>query len=304
MALSFDLKTDSAISFEEFTAFASDTILINEPDSVLECTEKFQQLSNNNEFLPSYVNAQLEQYLNFQTNNLYTSQTLIVHSTPKYIIRANAWPVVGKQEIKSARTIDKQQQDLFFFLKAHDHNFSFLTVGYLGGGYTTEIWEYNNDSVVGFTGEKVELKYLETTKLPKGKAMYYKASKDIHIQYPPDDYSISLNLIPNAAKLVLEKEQYYFDVETQTISGITPTSGSGRHLLFDLAQMFSNDVTVELIDKIAEVHTVPYMRVKAYESLAALSGDANRIWEKALNDKHYMVSERDKLSLKNNDFGK
>ena len=45
----------------------------------------------------------------------------------------------------------------FFYHVPHDHNFSFLTVGYLGPGYWSEYYEYDYGEVVGMPGEKVDL---------------------------------------------------------------------------------------------------------------------------------------------------
>ncbi|MFD2785491.1 hypothetical protein [Hymenobacter rubripertinctus] len=296
MALTFELQTSDAISFNDFINHASEVVKRNMPETVLDCTEQLQKLSNNKYFLINFLNTELKEYLNFQTANVYSAQTLLLHQTPHYYIRANAWPVMESKEVSVAKNIAKHQNELSIYQRAHDHNFSFLTVGYFGGGYTTEIWEYDNDEVIGFIGEIINLNYLETTKLPKGKSMFYRASKDIHIQNPSDDYSISINVIPISDKDV-EKEQYYFDVDTQMISGIVPTVGSGRHMLFDLAKKFHDQKTLDLVTSISENHEIPYMRLKAFDSLSTMTGESEHMWQRASRDNHPIVHRHANLVL-------
>lgn len=296
MAYSFLPTASPSITLAEFVDYADRTIRGAEAESVLDCVGPLQQLASNQNFLSELLNQKLSNFLAFQKLNSYSAQTLILHATPEYYIRVNAWPVVKQAAIKTARAMDKQGQDLFFFLRAHDHNFSFLTVGYLGAGYTTEIWEYDYNSVIGYTGEKVDLRYLETTTLPEGKAMYYTASRDIHIQHPPEEYSISINVIPSSNQS-LEREQFYFDMEKREISGIVPTGGSGRHLLFELCEQCADARTIGLLTDLAKAHELPQMRVRAYASLAGLSAEPDYIWQQALQDTHASVRGRARLVL-------
>ena len=106
-------------------------------------------------------------------------------------------------------------QDQFSYNIAHDHNFSFLTVGYLGPGYETDIYEYDYDSVEGYVGEKVEMQFLEKVRFAAGMAMYYRASRDLHIQHPPSEMTIPLNLLIQPPEVRL-REQYEFDLNTRS----------------------------------------------------------------------------------------
>src|SRR3546814_8782480 len=85
--------------------------------------------------------------------------------------------------------------DPFFYGKAHDHNFSFLTVGYMGPGYWSEYYEYDYANVAGYVGEKVNLRYIEKSKLDEGKVMLYRIHRDVHLQLPADEMSVSLNIM-------------------------------------------------------------------------------------------------------------
>lgn len=293
MALSFDLKTTEEISFEEFIEISTKTIKKEDVSSLVDCVEPLQKLSNNRTFLSEYVNNELNNYIEFQNNNGYSAQTLMIHNSPLFYVRANAWDKLANNN-KEIR----EQEDLFFFLRAHDHNFSFLTVGYLNDGYSTEIWEYENEKVIGYSGEKVDLKFLEKTTLPQGKAMIYRESTDIHAQYPPNEYSISLNIILNSFN-TLKKEQFYFDLKNQRIAGLVPSGGTGKHLVLELAKQFGTPNTFDLIENIALNHDIPYLRAKAFETLYVLSGNDKKYWRKALEDKHNIVSGHARLILEN-----
>ena len=76
---------------------------------------------------------------------------MLHRASEKYFIRANFWPSERDSVFKASGTSP------FFYHVPHDHNFSFLTVGYLGPGYWSEYYEYDYDKVVGLPGEKVDL---------------------------------------------------------------------------------------------------------------------------------------------------
>jgi hypothetical protein len=291
MALSYDLKTTEEISFKEFVEIVTKTVKKEDTESLIDCVEPLQKLSNNRTFLSEYINNELNNYVEFQNNNGYSAQTLMLHNSPFFYVRANAW-----EKLASTNKEIKEQEDLFFFLRAHDHNFSFLTVGYLNDGYTTKIWEYDNDKVIGYPNEEVELKFLEKTTLPQGKAMIYRESKDIHAQYPPEEYSVSLNIILNSFN-TLRKEQYYFDLKNQKIAGLVPSGGTGKHLILELAKQYNTPETFPIIENIAVNHEIPYVRAKAYETLSILSGNDKKYWQQALRDNHKIVSGHAKLIL-------
>ena len=109
--------------------------------------------------------------------------------------------------------------DPFFYGVPHDHNFSFLTVGYLGPGYWSDYYEYDYGAVVGFPGEDVALRFVEKSRLEQGKVMLYRAHRDIHLQLPADAMSVSLNILETSHNSVF-RDQYRFDVERSKIAGI------------------------------------------------------------------------------------
>jgi hypothetical protein len=291
MAISYTLNTSEIISFKELTDFVTETLDPDDVDTLAACTEKLQMLSNNESFITEIIHEELSDTKLFQANNTHSAQSLMLFKHPKYYMRLNIWPPSSERE-----DIRQWQDQLYFYLRAHDHNFNFLTVGYYGSGYGTELWEYDSESVVGYAGESVDLTFLEKTRLPKGKAMLYRASKDIHSQFPPEDYSVSINILPTTLNIV-RKEQFYFDLDNKTIVGTAANNGTGRYLMLNLAAKFGNGKTVNLLQDLAHTHEIPYVRLKAFDALSVLTNDRTRIWSEAMNDDHKIVSGHAKLFL-------
>src|SRR3546814_18676077 len=103
---------------------------------------------------------------------------MLHRSYDKYFIRANFWPGPRDSIFKSSGSSP------FFYHVPHDHNFSFLTVGYLGPGHWSEYYEYESDKVVGYPGEAVDTRYVEGWRLDEGKVMMYRAHSAVTQQLP------------------------------------------------------------------------------------------------------------------------
>lgn len=247
-------------------------------------------LSNNETFLCDYLNNGLKEYLTFQEDNRYNSDIFLLHRQPDFFIRCVVW-----NGLRSDTDQLKKQEDIYHTLRAHDHNFSFLTVGYLNEGYITDIWEYDNKDVIGYVGEPVNLRYLERTSLPKGKAMLYRASTDIHAQHPPQKQSVSINIMFNDQN-TLNKEQYYFDVQKGVIDSHVSVSSSGRHLMMEMAKLFGNSQSLSIIENISKKHQSAHVRAKAYETIAHITGDRD-IWKNGLKDPDRIVNIYSKRAL-------
>ncbi|MGN7985691.1 HEAT repeat domain-containing protein [Pedobacter sp. 22226] len=284
MAFSYNLNTEKAISFDDFINDINGIIKPNNDQSLIDCVESLQMLSNNRSFLSEYLHRGLEEFATFQEDNRYNCDIFIMHKHPLYLIRCVLWN--GQPEEVQRQ---KKQEDIYHTLRAHDHNFSFLTVGYLNNGYETDIWEYDNDRVIGYIGEKVDLKYLERTNLQQGKAMLYRASKDIHAQHPPMEQSVSLNIMYNDPGMI-NQEQYYFDVKNGIIDSHVSAAGSGRHLILELAKIYGDSRSIDLVEQIATKHKYPHIRIKAYDTLGHITNEKQSIWTSLVNDPDRVVS--------------
>ena len=177
---------------------------------------QLRKLANDRTFLADLMMAELKQRCAGQLrDNQYSPPVVLLHAHPKsdFVLRANIWPALQDSVVRHSGS------DPFFYGVPHDHNFSFLTVGYLGPGYWSDYYEYDYGSVVGYPGESVELRFVEKARLEEGKVMLYRAHKDIHLQLPAESMSVSLNILEAAHSSVF-RDQYLFDVESRTISGI------------------------------------------------------------------------------------
>ena len=148
----------------------------------------------------------------------------------------------------------------------HDHNFDFMTVGYHGSGYRTEIYEYDYDRVCGYPGEKIDLRFLENTRLGRGKVMFYRKSKDVHIQHPPESLSISLNLMlrcPNQHT----RQQYEFDIEQSRIKNFLSGDISLRVSIIEMAAELGGVASLEILDEISRKHACERSRKAAFTGL-------------------------------------
>jgi hypothetical protein len=211
---------------------------------------QLKKLANDRDFLADMMIAELKQRCDGQVrDNQYSAQVVMLHgSSSKFIMRANFWPALKDSVVRHSGT------DPFFYGVPHDHNFSFLTVGYLGPGYWSDYYEYDYGEVVGYPGEEVDLRFVEKARLDEGKVMLYRAHKDIHLQLPADAMSVSLNIVETSHSSAF-RDQYRFDLESATIDGIMTRmslepmlalaayygGGEGEDLLADFAACHPSD---------------------------------------------------------------
>jgi hypothetical protein len=284
MALTLDVTTDKAISLEEYLDHVATAVDVRDQDAVVESAGALKALANNRSFLVDKLNAELMNWSAFQPDNGYSSQTLALGGGDGFFVRANMWTPPSR-----GNDTWEWENKLYAYSQPHDHNFSFLTVGYLGSGYATSIYEYDPATVAGLAGEDVALTFLEETTLPQGKIMFYRASRDVHSQEHPEEFSISLNLMIISPE-ISASSQYWFDLENRKIKDHVQNAGTGRIALCKLASFIANGETVEALERISSGHLLPRVRAAAYASLAhVLKGAGDRVWERAADDSHAYV---------------
>ena len=226
-----------------------------------------KRLANNRDFLAEIAVAELKDRCTRQSlENRYSSQVIMLHrASEKYFIRANFWPSERDSLFKASGNSP------FFYHVPHDHNFSFLTVGYLGPGYWSEYYEYEFDSALGLPGEKVDLKFVEKAKLDLGKVMLYRAHRDVHNQLPADDLSVSINIM-HATPCLPFLNQYRFDVKKCEIASIL--NRSATEALLALAANHDGGNGRDLVESFAAAHPCERIRFAALRELAAAEPDA------------------------------
>jgi hypothetical protein len=225
-----------------------------------------RRLAANRSFLADIAVAELKDRCGKQEReNRYSSQVIMLHrASEKYFIRANFWPSPKDSVFKASGTSP------FFYHVPHDHNFSFLTVGYLGPGYWSEYYEYDYESVVGVPGEKVDLHFVEKAKLDPGKVMLYRAHKDVHNQLPADEMSVSINIMEASPRLPY-LAQYRFDPAKCEIAGVLTRSSS--EALLALAANHEGGNARDLVESFARHHPCERLQFAALRELAAAERD-------------------------------
>jgi hypothetical protein len=191
---------------------------------------------------------------------------MLHRASEKYFIRANFWPSPRDTLFKASGTSP------FFYHVPHDHNFSFLTVGYFGPGYWSEYFEYDYGSVVGLPGEKVDLKFVEKTRLEQGKVMLYRAHVDVHNQLPADDLSVSINIMEASPRLPF-LAQYEFDVKRCEIVRIL--NRSSTEALLALAANHGGGNSRDMVESFASSHACDHIRFAALRELASAEADVD-----------------------------
>ncbi|MQP67539.1 transposase [Niveispirillum sp. SYP-B3756] len=257
------------MELDEFVDYAETHIDNRDYDSICEGARVLGALANNRKFLVNAYNEDLVRYSRSELLGSYTPQSIRLSATERFIIRANIWiPLSGDAKRRPL------EESLYSYQTAHDHNFDFLTVGYLGSGYRTQIYEYDRQGIEGYPGEAVDLRFLEDTKLPHGKVMAFEAARDIHTQLPPDEVSISINLLPlNPEKAA--RQQFFFDIERRCIEKFADDINNKRVSLVTMAGLLHDDNTIDILTDIAGRHSCARTRAAAYAALMEACGDAD-----------------------------
>ena len=253
--------------------------------SLLAAATALRRLANDRAFLGDMLIEQLKnRHREIGESSAYGAQSIVL-SRPRggCFLRANIWPSERDSCFKSsgART--------FVYGVPHDHNFSFLTVGYLGPGYRSEYYEYDYDTAAGYTGEKPGLRFVERGALSEGRLMLYRAHRDIHSQLPAESLSVSLNILrihPAEGWF----DQYGFDLENGAITGVLNPTATETFLR--CAVGLGGAEALDLAEHFGRHHPSDRLRLASYEARALLDeSDADALWREAETSGSPMVAK-------------
>ena len=235
-------------------------------DSLAALGSLLARLGRNRTFLAELVIAELEDRCSGQAaGNAYGAQVFMLRPpNGRYVLRANFWPAREDAVVRASGTAP------FFYDLPHDHNFSFLTVGYQGSGYWSDYYEYDVDAIVGVPGEDAGLRFVERSRLQEGRVLLYRARRDVHVQLPPDSLSVSLNILA-FDRAQPWRDQFRFDVATGTIAEGLTTAPS--EALVALAVHHCGEVGRGLAADLARRHPAARMRLTALRALASCEAD-------------------------------
>ena len=254
----------------------------DDADSLNHAAHWLRRLGHDRQFLGDMVLAELAgRYDAAKAGSSYGAQVvMLARPGGNFFLRANIWPSAHEYCVRASG------EAAYFFDLPHDHNLSFLTLGYFGPGYWSDYYEYDYDQVAGHVGEAVDLRFVETSRLSPGKMMLYRAHRDVHVQKPADSLSVSINIM-HAAAWQGWFDQYRFDVENRRIAGILNHAASD--VLLRLAVHMLPGEGMALADHMARRHPSGRIRVAACEALA--SGGVGDAWDRAVDSDCAMVRE-------------
>lgn len=242
---------DALIDALETTPFHA-----HDEDSIAALGPLLARLGRNRSFLADLAIDELKIRCAGQSaHNSYGAQSFLLRpANGRYVLRANFWPAANDAIVGASGP------GPFAYGMAHDHNFPFLTYGYLGPGYRSDYWERDParpDTPLRFTGRR---------QLLPGQVQLYRMQRDVHAQLPPDRFSVSLNIlvIPPEQRWI---DQHRFDPATGAVTGIlstTPAEG-----LVAIAAHLGGGNGVDLIDHVARRHPHPRMRATARAALGS-----------------------------------
>jgi hypothetical protein len=288
MTWTIAVDTKDVIDLPECIQLLSEIKAMSRQERLEDAARYLRMLSNNKAFLVDFVNREIceaAELDDFQAPSHFSQQIIDLGGAHGFRLRANMWPpCLGENPTEWEKT-------LFAYMMPHDHNADFLTVGYWGPGYETDIYEYDPAQTLGYDGERVDIQFLERTRLTDGKVMFYRANRDIHTQIPAREFSISINLLSADPEAVKSTKQYWFDVERGVIdASVERLDYSPYVFLCKLAAMVGNGETINAMEKMAAGHFDSRIRAEAFTSLATLdAGNAAQHWRRAIDDKDSYV---------------
>nr|WP_243846855.1 transposase [Sphingomonas japonica] len=289
-----DPGSEGAIELDQLVAALADTrIDVRDDDAFASLGPLLARIGRNRSFLADMAIGELKTRCSGQvTSNGYGPQVFLLQPPDgRFVLRANFWPA------RTDAVVRASGEAAFFYDLPHDHNFSFLTVGYLGPGYWSDYYEIDPAARCGIPGEHAGLRFAERSKLDPGKLMLYRMRRDIHVQLPPDAFSVSLNILgyDPAQPWV---DQHRFDIARGTIDAALTIAPS--EALVTLAAQFGGGNGTDLAQHFAAAHPCERMRVTAHAALASAAPDraaAEPIWAAATADPSRRVRDHARARL-------
>lgn len=252
---------DECLAGLDAAGFAPD-----DPQSVGHAAGWLARLAANRDFLGDIALEQLKQGCRRSGGQGYSPQVLMLdRPRPGWFMRANIWPSHEEAVLRESG------EAAFVYGLAHDHNFDFLTVGYHGPGYRSDHYEVDPDGITGVVGERVDLRFVESSVLHPGRVMHYRARRDVHCQHAPDSLSVSINLMHSSGRQRVT-DQFQYDLQQRTISRVL--TGCTGDTLARLALALDRANTMDVLHDVASHHPSERLRWSAIAAFAQIEPQA------------------------------
>lgn len=234
-----------------------------------------RKLSNNRHFLGDLLIEQLKGGAERRDSGYGPQAIVLSPLRGDVFLRANIWPS------ERDHCFHASGAKSFVYGVPHDHNFSFLTCGYLGPGYLSDYYEYDYAEVAGYPGEPAGLRFVERSALEQGKLMLYRAHLDVHSQIPPESLSVSLNIM-HVDPAQHWFDQYGFDLEHGAVTDVL--SPNSTEVFLRVAVATGLDEALDLAERFGRRHPSDRLRLASYQARALLHEDLaarDEVWREA-----------------------
>jgi hypothetical protein len=268
MARKLNASVVEVMELEDYKVFVQDNVDFGDFDCLCETGWALQALANNRNFLAQAANLKLRDYLDGKPSDYFTANSIVFFRDRFHTVRANIWAPLNADPRRARFEVPQ-----FSYYNCHDHNFHFVTAAYSGSGYVSELYEYDRSKVLGEPDEKVDLQFVERLLFRQGDLMAYRAFNDAHIQHPPTDVSVTLNLVTTTPS-IMDQRQFCFDVDNNTIiAGGVENSHERTGRFLEMASHLGDPNTIELLFGLARRHPTDAIRQAARNQLEVMLPD-------------------------------
>ena len=245
-------------------------------ESTREAAYWLKRLNNNRGFLSDVLLKRLKNEGKSKIESGYGPQAIILSPLRgRMFLRANIWPAKDDLCFKNSGA------QTFVYGVPHDHNFSFLTSGYLGPGYQSDYYTYDYEDVTGIPSERANLRFVERSALSQGKVMLYRAHLDVHSQLPPESLSVSLNVM-HVDPAQCWYDQYGFDPDADEVTKVL--SPNATEVFLRTAVAGGSTEALDYAKWVGVTHPSERLRLASFEARAGRINDMaerDRIWREA-----------------------
>jgi hypothetical protein len=261
-------ETDMVLELDDFMAHLDRHLDVESEDSLVAMAPQLVALANNRRFLARQLAATIGRP-DFQQNNPFTGPVFVLANRRHFMVRAIGWPPAAANTGAGYNST---------YRVAHNHAFSLLTVGYWGPGYQTDIFTCPPETLAkaaNGSSAELDLPFIGRYRLAERTVLHLPAHRIVHVQHPPESYSISLNLVVKRSADD-SAEQYFFDVDSRRYRGSTGTTSNAWLRILHLASRLPDPRYDGALMSIAKNHPSLRIRTVAGEALrrAVASPDA------------------------------
>ncbi len=260
-----------------------------DPSCTAKAAQWLRRLSNNRTFLADRLIDRLSGRIAGEPESAYGPQAIILSplrtgARGGMFLRANIWPA------EHDLCFQNSGAKTFVYGIPHDHNFAFLTSGYLGPGYRSDYYTYDYAQVTGYSGEDADLRFAGRSALEEGELMLYRAHLDVHSQLPPASLSVSLNVM-HVDPAQPWHDQYGFDLDRGEVTRVL--SPNATEVFLRTAVASGSEEAEDFAQWVGATHPSERLRLASFEARVgkAVGSEAcDEVWQEAERNGSRMVA--------------